>query len=100
MTQTVDLFGIRAAIRADGQPFFARLKRHLPAGSMKSDAAAIDADLRYRVTGPRCRSPRYVVVRDRRMVAVTDDAVRACEHLAQDLQSSLSRLARGWTFIH
>lgn len=89
-------FGVVVGVEAQDPSFFPLLERRLP--SFPAAPRAVAPRLAYRVAD--AGAGRVVVVRGQRTLATASDLERASDCLIADLQSSLGRLAAGWTFVH
>jgi hypothetical protein len=97
LTRRTRVFGVLVSIDTDDPRLFTLLDQRLPAFPQQPDG--LEADLAYRVF-TASRGNGVAVLRGRRTVAVAPDVASASERLVTDLQSTLSRTAAGWTFVH
>ena len=97
-TWTIRAFGIVVSVETNDATLFSLLDEQLP--RFPSALRNTAADVTYRVSAGGTSTDGVMVLRGRRTIAVTPDLARASEELVVDLQSTLARLAKDWTFVH
>lgn len=98
MRRVIRAFGLVVAIEAEDDRIFALLDRQLPPFPLAR--AKETPHLVYRLTQTGVLRDRIAVLRGRRMIVMAADLSWASKRLVSDFQSTVARLASGWTFVH
>lgn len=96
-------FGVRFGVRSDDSRSLERLARHLPPGTLRAPAGAVERLYSVRLGGGnKGRGPRRfnLLYANHSLLARTDDAEELFERFESDLQLAVAEGARRRVFVH